>query len=210
MGKLSSKTPSLYLPKGVNKASVRTGSIDHAKDCGISFSGYGLAEGESITFYTADEMAAVTDKRTKDCDYIVFFKSEGAKNETMLVLVKDTNTGRQRWFNMNTCVREAREADGTRVDIDDFRREMRSMSDHGERLRELYGATLTGIGTMDAYTQAFGDDRMPIKGQFDPYKFVQISCTYANDIEDAEIVEIVDTVETVETVEADKKEKKNK
>lgn len=186
MGKLSSKLPSIYLPKGVNKASVRTGSVDHAKDCGISFSGYGLAEGESIIFYTEAEMAAVTDKKTKDCDYIVFFKSEGARNETMLVLVKDANTGRQRWFNMNTCIREAREADGTRVDIDDFRSEMRSFADHSERLRALYGATLTGIGTLDAYTQAFGEDRMPIKDQFDPYKFVQIECNYADNSENTE------------------------
>jgi hypothetical protein len=192
MGKLSSKTPSLYLPKGVNKASVRTGSIDHAKDCGISFSGYGLADGESIVFYTAEEMAAVTDKKTKDCEYIVFFKSEGAKNETMLVLVKDANTGRQRWFNMNTCVREAREADGTRVDIDDFRKEMRSMNDHGERLRALYGATLTGVGVLEAYTQKFGEDRMPIKGEFEEYKFVQIECTYADDADDAEVAEVVE------------------
>jgi hypothetical protein len=189
MGKLSSKTPSLYLPKGVNKASVRTGSIDHAKDCGISFSGYGLAEGESIVFYTAEEMAAVTNKKTGDCDYIIFFKTEGARNETMLVLVKDANTGRQRWFNMNTCVREAREADGTRIDIDDFRKEMRSMSDHGERLRALYGATLVGSGIEDLYTQDFGDDRKPIKDSFSPYKFVQIECHYADDIEDAEVIE---------------------
>lgn len=186
MGKLSSDLPSIYLPKGVNKNSVHTGSIDHAKDCGISFSGYGLAEGESVVFYTAEEFAAVTDSKTKDCKYIVYFKTEGAKNETMLVLVKDANTGRQRWFNMNTCTREAREADGTRINIDDFRKEMRSMADHGERLKALFGATLTGVGVLDAYTQKFGDDRMPIKDEFEEYKFVQIECTYADD---AEVVE---------------------
>lgn len=186
MGQLSKKTPSIYLPAGVNKSSVRTGSVDHAKDCGISFSGYGLAEGESVVFYTAEEMAAVTNKKTGDCDYIVFFKTEGARNETMLVLVKDANTGRQRWFNMNTCIREAREADGTRINIDDFRAEMRSYADHGERLRKLYGATLSAYGTLDAYTQKFGDDRKPIQGEFDEYKFVQIECDYADNSENTE------------------------
>lgn len=181
MGQLSKQLPSIYLPAGVNKSSVRTGSIDHAKDCGISFSGYGLAEGESVTFYTAQEMAEVTNKKTGDCDYIVFFKTEGARNETMLVLVKDANTGRQRWFNMNTTIREAREADGTRVNIDDFRTEMRSLADHGERLKRLQGATLTATGVLEAYTQKFGEDRKPIQGEFEEYKFVQIECEYAEE-----------------------------
>jgi hypothetical protein len=90
---------------------------------------------------------------------------------------------------MNTCVREAREADGTRVDIDDFRKEMRSMNDHGERLRALYGATLTGVGVLEAYTQKFGDDRMPIRGEFEEYKFVQIECDYADNSENTETTE---------------------
>lgn len=205
MGKLSSDLPSIYLPKGVNKNSVHTGSIDHAKDCGISFSGYGLADGESVVFYTAEEFAAATDPKTKDCKYIVYFKAEGAKNETMLVLVKDANTGRQRWFNMNTCTREAREADGTRIDIDDFRKEMRLMADHGERLRALFGATLVGSGIEELYTQDFGEDRMPIKGSFSGYKFVKIECHYADGIEDAVIVE-----DTSAPADAKKSEKKNK
>jgi len=185
MGKLPNHLPSISLPNGVKKTDVRTTSIDALKDAGISFSGYGLADGETIIFHTEEEMGAVTNEKG-ECEYVVTFKQEGQKNPTFLVLVKKENGG-TRWFNMNTLTREGRDAECNREDIDDFRTEMRAMNDHGERLRALYGAKLTGSGTKKMYTQKFGDDpsdpetyRKPIRGVVNdkPYDFVMIEVEY--------------------------------
>lgn len=186
MGKLPNNLPSISLPNGVKKTDVKTASIDALKDAGVSFSGYGLADGETIIFHTEEEMQAQT--VGNDCNYIATFKAEGQKNPTFLVLVKKENGG-VRWFNMNTLIREGRDAQCNRVDIDEFRTEMRALNDHGERLRALYGARLTGSGVNKLYTQKFGDDpndpatyRKPIRGVVNdkPYDFVTIEVVYPN------------------------------
>lgn len=140
----------VYLPTGYTS---RCGSFKDAETSTKgTFSGYGLAEGESITFFTRKEMEDSTHSNG-ECDYILFVKREDDdKNETMLVLVKDSK-GFQRWFNMNCLLSSMYDSKGNEVVLDEFRRIMSSFKNNRERLDFLYGATIIGIKKVNGYSK---------------------------------------------------------
>lgn len=131
--------------------------IDALKDLHVSFSGYGIADGETITFPTKEELSANPNKYIKVLDTY-----PGSPNKGALVLVSRNNK-RTGWFNLSTLSRQAYDADGQRVDIDDFRTEMRAMNDDKERLESLLGCTIKGSGISSLYARDFDrETRKPL------------------------------------------------
>lgn len=131
--------------------------LDALKDSHVSFNGYGIAEDEIITFPTRAEFDKNPGKYIKQIPTY-----EGSTNNSALFLV-DRN-GRTGWFNLSVLTRVAYEPDPqnageyTRVDIDDFRREMRLMNDDKERVEFLFGKQLKGGAPELLWAPEFGRD----------------------------------------------------
>lgn len=141
--------------------------IDALKDIHVSFSGYGIADGETITFPTKEQLAANPNKYIKVLDTY-----PGSPNKGALVLV-DRN-GRTGWFNLSTLSRQAYDADGQRVDIDAFRTEMRGMNDDKERLESLLGCTIKGAGSVSLYARDFDRETRKPLATYSEFDYVQI------------------------------------
>lgn len=165
MGFNLTKVPSIFNSKDRN---VKSEGLNALKDIHVSFNGYGLAEGEQVTFPTEAEIKANPTAFIKTMDTY-----RGSQNRSALFLVLDGN-GKQRWFNLSVLSRQMNIDDmGTRGDIDPFRTKMRTMNDDLERIEYLYGKTIKGVSTINGYAPIFGDDRRPT-GQYKEAKYVQI------------------------------------
>lgn len=131
--------------------------LDALKDSHVSFNGYGIAEDEIITFPTRAEFDKNPGKYIKQIPTY-----EGSTNNSALFLV-DRN-GRTGWLNLSVLTRVAYEPDPqnpgeyTRVDIDDFRKEMRLMNDDKERVEFLFGKQLKGGAPELLWAPEFGRD----------------------------------------------------
>lgn len=132
--------------------------LDALKDSHVSFNGYGIAEDEIITFPTREEFDQNPTKYIKTIPTY-----EGSTNNSALFLV-DRN-GRTGWLNLSVLTRVAYEPDQTdpdkfvRVDIDDFRKEMRLMNDDKERVESLFGKQLKGGQPVTLWAPEFGRDK---------------------------------------------------
>lgn len=161
--------PSVFNEKGRNPKMVNLNAL---KDIHLSFSGYGLAEGEKVTFPTADELQKNPTKYIKVLDTYA-----GSTNKGALILVERTSASGKKmtdWFNLSTLTRQANEADGTRINIDDFRADMRAMHDDSERVQSLLGKTLVGNGTLNAYAPEFNRETRKPTGNYVESSYVTI------------------------------------
>ena len=158
--------PTMFQSKELGAQFVK---LDACKGKGASFNGYGIAEGEEITFPTLEQL--------NSGEYIVKRKTyPGSKNEGYCVRVwrKDDHGERDSYFNVSQLVRQAYTADGVRFDVDEFHTSMRLIPDIEERVAELAGKTIKGVGTLDAYSPKFDEKRQIVRDTWVPAKFTQI------------------------------------
>ena len=163
-------TPSVFNESGRKPKFV---GINALKDLHLSFSGYGIATGEKVTFPTAADLEKNPTKYFKVLDTYV-----GSPNKSGLVLVERTNAAGKKftdWFNLSTLSRQATEEDGTRIDIDDFRAEMRTMHDDAERVTSLLGKTIVGGEIAHLFGPKFDRETRKPTGDYIPADYVTIS-----------------------------------
>lgn len=177
--------------------------LDALKDSHVSFNGYGIAEDEIITFPTRAEFDKNPGKYIKQIPTY-----EKSPNNSALFLV-DRN-GRTGWFNLSTLTRAAYEPDPqnpgeyTRVDIDDFRKEMRLMNDDKERVEFLFGKQLKGGAPELLWAPEFGRDANDTKTYRKPTGNYKENVPYVT----ITVADIPADVPTEEVVEAPAKKSK--
>ena len=161
-------TPSVFNEKGRNPKMV---SVNALKDIHLSFSGYGIQTGEKVTFPTSTELQQNPTKYIKILDTYA-----GSTNKGALILVERNNGGKKMtdWFNLSILTRQAVEADGTRINIDSFRENMRAMPSDAERVQALLGKTLVGSGTLEAYAPEFSRETRKPTGNYIEASYVTI------------------------------------
>ena len=145
--------------------------LSELKDIHLSFSGFGVGEGDVISFPTADEVEANPRKYFK-----VMATYPGSKNKSGFVLVE--RNGKTDWLNLSVLSRQMYDADGNRQDIDEFRTMMRDRSQFQsdeDRVRYLLGKTIKGTSTISAYAPEFDrTTRQPVPGKWIEAKYVTI------------------------------------
>ena len=135
--------------------------LDALKDTHVSFNGYGIAEGEKVTFPTQQELEANPKK---------YFKTMKATptstNKSAFCKVSRQMPGKEArtsWFNLSTLTRQAYDENGKRLTIDEFRAEMAEYNDDAERMQHLLGRTIIGTGEIQAFRRDFDrDTRKPL------------------------------------------------
>lgn len=143
-------------------------TLDALKSSHVSFNGYGVLEGEQVVFPTKAEV---------DANPRGFIKTmasyEGSQNRSAFIAVTRIQNGKSResWFNLSNLTRQAYQ-NGQRVDIDQFRTDMRALHDDKERVEALLGKTLEG-GAPVRYDRAIFKDNRPT-GEYEPYDYVTI------------------------------------
>jgi len=127
-------------------------TFDGLKGINTAFNGYSIAEGEVVVFPTNAEIEQFGKK--------LFKKGKiraTSNNVTALVRVERINNGtrRQSWFNLGTLTRNANQADGTRMPIDELHANMAQCTDAHEVMENLIGKAIMGTGKIDAYGPKF-------------------------------------------------------
>ena len=144
------KAPTMYLQNGLTKANVKTGNKTGLKDKHVSFTGYGMNDGEIVVFGDS----AFYDKPGT----IKFVPTyAGSRNESALVLVTRIKGDRRKtdWFNLGTLSRTMNQADGKSVAIDEFRQTMIDLGNDEARLEAVAGKAIAITGSVDGYVPKF-------------------------------------------------------
>lgn len=163
---ITNDSPAIFGDFGKNSKPC---ALDALKGINTSFSGYGIAEDEVIVFPTSQEV----EKYGKN----LFRKGKStanARNETAMCRCERHENGRirQSWFNLGTMVRQANQADGTRIDIDDLHAEMRSYADASEVMEHLIGKAIKGTGILKAFGPKFDRQaRQPIRNEDGSFQY---------------------------------------
>lgn len=147
--------------------------LDALKDVHISFNGYGVAEGEKVTFPTQEQVDAAPKR---------FFKTMKAtptsQNKSAFCKVERQMPGkaaRTSWLNLSVLTRQALDEYGNRIDaIDNFRAEMSEFNDDAERVSHLLGKTIVGTGTISGYRRVFDRDTHKPTDQVEECNYVTI------------------------------------
>ena len=148
----SSKAPKIFNEKALGASWV---GIDALKDVHVSFNGYGIADGETLHFPTAEMLQKSPKSFIK-----VMATTAGSKNKSALVRVIRENNGvtRDSWVNMSMFSRMANTEDGERMFIDEARELLAPMNDDSERLTYLLGKKVTCTGEIEAFGPKFDRD----------------------------------------------------
>lgn len=159
--------PAMYQGAELNAQAV---TIDAAKGIGTSFNGYGIAEGETITFPTMEQL--------ESGEFLIKRKTSPKSKRWGLcvrVIREDAYGERESYFNLSQLERMMYlDKEGkNRVHIDDVRAEMSKLPDHVARAIAMAGKKIKGIDTKDGYAPEFKDGaRVP--GGFVEAKFTVI------------------------------------
>ena len=151
---------------------------DALKGLHVSFTGYSIAEGQEIYFPSAEELEKDPNKQLK-----IGLTQKGSTNKSALVRVNrkapGSDTLREGWFNMSVLSRIAYDAEGKRIQIDEFREEMNSLNDDYDRFLACLNKKLVGTGIMSAYAPKFVDRKPALdedgKRIYIPADYVTIS-----------------------------------
>lgn len=160
MRQIKSSDAPLFVRAGINRSEIRVldkKDMDNFKTTvGMSFSGYGFTEGETVTF---------PDCEVEDMTIAQIPSFPGAESDQRSYLVGVTRTSQsgktsQSWLNLR------RLTERSFVDQaypDDFRENMATeyASDY-ERLTYLRGKTIISTGTTELAQYKFGKDRKPL------------------------------------------------
>lgn len=152
--------------------------IDALKGLHVSFSGYSIAEGEEIYFPTAEQLETHPNKFIK-----IGVTQKGSTNKSALIRVNrkpaDSGEAYEGWFNLSVLSRTANDAEGRRIQIDDFRSQMNLLNDDQDRVLACLGKKLVGTGVMSAYAPKFVDRKPALdedgKRIYVPADFVTVS-----------------------------------
>lgn len=152
--------------------------IDALKGLHVSFSGYSIAEGEEIYFPTAEQLEAHPNKFIK-----IGVTQKGSTNKSALIRVNRKSAGSDEvyegWLNLSVLSRTANDAEGRRIQIDDFRTQMNTLNDDQDRVLACLGKKLVGTGVMSAYAPKFVDRKPALdedgKRIYIPADFVTVS-----------------------------------
>jgi len=142
MGKINfTAGPTLYTRPGVTARGAS--SISALKNTHVSFNGYGIKEGDSVTFTSFEEYTA------KAGDLIKIMPTyAGSANSTCVVLVWDENKKQTRWLNMSLFGRSyVNKTTSEREFPDKVRETTGPMAEDYERLQYLAGKTISCVGT---------------------------------------------------------------
>lgn len=145
---LKSTQPALYTQAGVTPVNGNLGSL---KGSHVSFQGYGISEGETVTFASLESYDKTPGSIKKVPTYA------GSSRYSILVQVQRTKDGisKDSWFNMGILTRTKNEADGKSSPVDDFRANMIALDDDAARLAALAGRSIMGVSTIKAYRPCF-------------------------------------------------------
>ena len=152
--------------------------IDALKGLHVSFSGYSIADGEEVYFPTAEQLEAHPNKFIK-----IGVTQKGSTNKSALIRVNRKSAGSDEayegWFNLSVLSRNAYDAEGRRIQIDDFRAQMNLLNDDQDRVLVCLGKKLVGTGVMSAYAPKFVDRKPALdedgKRIYEPAEFVTVS-----------------------------------
>lgn len=152
--------------------------IDALKGLHVSFSGYSIAVGEEVYFPTAEQIEAHPNKFLK-----IGVTQKGSTNKSALIRVNrkhaDSDEPYESWFNISVLSRTANDAEGHRIEIDDFRAQMNLLNDAHDRFLACLGKKLVGTGVMSAYAPKFVDRKPALdengKRIYEPAEFVTVS-----------------------------------
>lgn len=144
------KAPQLYGESADWKSTFV--DLDALTGSNVSFNGYGIAEGEMITFPTEEEIKKFGKKLFKTRT-----TSRTSNRKTGFALVTRVKNGKSNvnWFNLGSLGRQANQADGTRYYLNEFMQEMAELPDDAARVRALVGKTIVGGETVSAFGPEF-------------------------------------------------------
>ena len=133
--------------------------LDALKGLHVSFSGYSIADGEEIYFPTAEQLEMHPNKFIK-----IGVTQKGSTNKSALIRVNRKSAGSDEvyegWFNLSVLSRTAYDAEGRRIQIDDFRAQMNLLKDDYDRVQACLGKKLIGTGVRsDLYVPKMSDSR---------------------------------------------------
>lgn len=145
---LKSIQPALYTQAGVTAVN---GSLDSLKGSHVSFQGYGISEGETVTFASIESY----DKTPGSIKRVPTYP--GSTRISILVQVQRTMNGvsKDSWLNLGVLTRTKNGADGKSSPVDDFRANMIALDDDAARLAALAGKSIMGTSTIRAYRPCF-------------------------------------------------------
>lgn len=163
MRKYNSSDAPLFLRPGIDRSDVKV--LDNVKDfdyfkttAGISFSGYGFAQNETVSIPDLPVIAENGDKAMKIIS-VPSYEGADENHRTYLLEVDRLRDGvtSKSWLNLN------RLTDRSFVDQkypDEFREEMATrFASHYERLNYLRGGSIISDGTTEVRRFKFGTDR---------------------------------------------------